>query len=293
MSIKNKTIIITGGAGFIGSHLAEKLSRHNEVFSLDNYLTGSTENHVERVEYIEGDAANIADHCKSIKPDMLFHLGEYSRVESSFEDYDLVINNNLNKFSHVLQYANSTKCKIIYSGSSTKFGDSLGGSDASPYAWTKSTNTKHLINYANWYGLNYAIVYFYNAYGGREKSTGKYSTLIAKYQKLLSDGEVCLPVVKPGTQQRNFTHYSDIVSALELVGEKANGDGYGIGADKSYSILDVVNLFKAEISFLDERKGNRATADLITSKTKELGWQPKVSLEEYILNFLETLKHEK
>ena len=280
--MKSKKIIITGGAGFIGSHLSEALSESNSVYSLDSYLTGSTDNHIEGVEYIDGECKKIQSLCSNLNPDIIYHLGEYSRVETSFEDYELVIQNNLSQFQYVLEFANQKKAKLIYSGSSTKFGDAYGGSDASPYAWSKATNTNHLVNYSKWFGLEYAIVYFYNAYGGRELSHGKYATLIGKYQKLYKEGAKSLPVVRPGTQLRNFTHVSDIISALILVGEKGEGDGFGIGADESFSILDVVSMFGCDHQWLDERKGNRMTAELITTKTKDLGWSPKIKLCDYI-----------
>jgi UDP-glucose 4-epimerase len=280
--MKGKKILITGGAGFIGSHLCELLSESNSVCSLDNYLTGSIDNHIDGVEYINGDCKKIQTLCSHIDPDVIYHLGEYSRVETSFDDYGFVIENNLSQFQYVLEFAKEKKAKLIYSGSSTKFGDDYGGSDASPYAWTKATNTKHLSNYSEWFGLEYAIVYFYNAYGGRELSQGKYATLIGRYQKLYKKGLRSLPVVRPGTQVRNFTHISDIISALVIVGEKGKGDGFGIGADESFSILEVVSMFGCDYEWLEERKGNRMTAELVTTKTKDLGWSPKTRLPEYI-----------
>lgn len=280
--MKDKNILVIGGAGFIGSHLCEELVKSNNVTSLDNYLTGTIDNHIDGVTYLKGNSSDINVKCCSLKPDLIYHLGEYSRVETSFDDYSLVVQNNLCQFSKVLEYAKKNDSKLVYSGSSTKFGDALGGSEASPYAWTKSTNTKHLINYANWFNLEYAIVYFYNAYGGNELDSGKYATLIGKYFSLLAKDQSSLPVVKPGTQKRNFTHFSDIINALVIIGEKGNGDGYGIGSDESYSVLDVVKFFGLEVEWLEERRGNRMSADLITSKTKALGWKPKVILKEYI-----------
>ena len=285
--MKNKNVLVIGGAGFIGSHLCEELVKNNTVTSLDNYLTGSISNHINGIDYYKGNSSDIDEKCGDLKPDLIFHLGEYSRVETSFDDYNMVIDNNLCQFSKVLEYAKKNNSKLLYSGSSTKFGDSLGGAEASPYAWTKSTNTKHLVNYANWFGLKYAIVYFYNAYGGNELFSGKYATLIGKYLNLFKENCSKLPVVKPGTQKRNFTHFSDIVSALIVVGEKGDGDGYGIGSDESHSVLDVVKYFGLEVEWLEERRGNRLEADLITTKTKELGWKPKVSLEKYVKNKIE------
>lgn len=282
--MKNLNILVIGGAGFIGSHLCEKLCSTNNVVSLDNYLTGSKDNHIKGVNYIEGSCTDIDNVNIDMKPDIVFHLGEYSRVESSFDDYDLVIRNNLHSMMNVLNYVKKIDAKIIYAGSSTKFGDDLGGLNASPYAWSKYTNTQHLKNYANWFGLNYAIVYFYNAYGGREINNGKYATLIGIYKNLYHKNIKSFPVVRPGTQVRNFTHYSDIVNGLVHVAQKGSGDGYGIGSDYAYSILEIVEFLGGTPEFLPTREGNRLTADLITRKTKNLGWAPKYDLKDYLKN---------
>jgi UDP-glucose 4-epimerase len=129
--------------------------------------------------------------------------------------------------------------------------------------------------------MPYAITYFYNVYGGREIKEGKYATLIALFKEKIERGEK-LTVVSPGTQNRNFTHIDDIIDALVLIGEQGEGDGYGIGSDESYSVLEVAKMLNGEIEMLPERKGNRMTGDVVTDKTKELGWNPSYSLEEYI-----------
>ena len=278
--MKNKIILITGGAGFIGSHLCEELAKNNTVYSLDNYFTGSIANHADNVTYINGHTKNINEIIK-FKPDLLFHLGEYSRVEQSFDDIEKVWEfNKIGTFA-VLEFVRKTGCKLIYAGSSTKFGDGGIGRESSPYAWTKSTNTQLVINYSNWYNIEYAITYFYNVYGGREMKTGKYATLIGLFtHKMKKDRE--LSVVKPGTQRRNFTHIEDIISALKLIGSSGVGDDYGIASPYSYSILEVAELFGGKINMISERRGNRMTAELITDKTIALGWEPKWKLENYI-----------
>ena len=278
-------ILVTGGAGFIGSHLCEKLSQDgDEVFSLDNYSSGSIENHVDNVTYIKGETKNI-EKLVNITPDIIYHLGEYSRVEQSFKDIENVLNTNINGIFSVLQFCRKTKAKIVYAGSSTKFGDGGLGRSQSPYAWTKASNTELVQNYANWFGIEYAISYFYNVYGGREISTGKYATLIAifveKYKKNLP-----LTVVNPGTQLRNFTHIDDIISGLILVGNYGSGDNYGIGCSESYSILEIAKAFGSKIKMLPERKGNRMTAEVVCRKTKDLGWSETRSVIAYINNII-------
>jgi len=284
--MKNKNILVTGGAGFIGSHLCERLHKdgHN-VTSLDNYFTGSTDNHIDGVHYIKGPTCDI--HYAPIHPlpDVVYHLGEYSRVEQSFNDISLVHEYNTKGTIEVLEYVREIGAKLVYSGSSTKFSDN--GVNASPYAFTKAQNTQLVKNYGNWFNIDYAITYFYNVYGRREISEGKYATLIALYKQKVKNKEN-LPVVMPGTQSRNFTHIEDIVDGLVLVGEKGQGDGYGIGSHESYSVIDVAMMFsnygKVQIDELPERKGNRNSGTLITEKTKKLGWKPKKKLLEYIKN---------
>ena len=285
--IRNKEILVIGGAGFIGSHLCEFLCDHNNVISLDNYSTGKKENHVDKVNYLKGSSKDIFNLDLKLNPDYVFHLGEYSRVETSFEDYSIVIENNLASFSKVLEFTKLKNAKLIYCGSSTKFAKYSKDNFLSPYAWTKSINTEHLINYAKWFDLKYAIVYFYNAYGGNEIGEGKFSTLIAKYKKLYSDGKRKLPLVKPGSQKRNFTHYSDIIRALNLVALKGEGDGFGIGSEVNVSVKEVIKYFGCKPIFLPERKGNRTSAKLFVSKTKKLGWEPKIKLKDHIEDFLE------
>ncbi len=275
-----KTIVVTGGAGFVGSHLCERLVKDGHcVISLDNYFTGSVENHVAGVEYRTGHTKDIATLIPET-PDVIYHLGEYARTEKSFEDIELVWDLNKTGTFAVLEFARRHHAKLIYAGSSTKFADGGEGRDQSPYAWTKATNTELVKNYAEWYGLTYAITYFYNVYGPREMS-GAYGTLIKIFSDLYAAGQP-LTVTAPGTQTRNFTHVADIVSGLVLVGEKGVGDGYGIGADESFSVLNVAQMFASEIILLPERKGNRLTSGVDNQKVKALGWQQQQKLESWV-----------
>lgn len=277
-----KKILVTGGAGFVGSNLCEILVKNpnNQVFSLDNYFTGSRENHIDGVTYIEGSTQYIFELI-NFKPDLIYHLGEYSRVEQSFDDIDKVLLFNKIGTSKVLEFCRKHQCKLVYAGSSTKFGDGGIGRNQSPYAWSKSSNTELIKNYGDWYGLKYAIVYFYNVYGKREIKDGKYATLIALFSEKIRKNEP-LTVVAPGTQQRNFTHIDDIVSGLILVGEKGEGDEFGIGNKETYSVLEIAHLFGGEIQMLPQRKGNRMTSEVITEKTEALGWKAQKCVKDYI-----------
>ncbi len=279
-----KKILVTGGAGFVGSNLCERLAQnnHNDVYSLDNYFTGTKDNHVANVTYIEGLTADI-DTLITFKPDMIFHLGEYSRVEQSFDDIEKVWRFNKDGIFAVLQFVRKTGAKLLYAGSSTKFADDGIGSNQSPYAWSKSTNTQLVQNYADWYGIKYVITYFYNVYGKREIQRGKYATLIALFKEKMINKEK-LTIVSPGLQKRNFTHIDDTIDALVLIGEKGQGDEYGIGSPEAYTILEIAKMFGGEIEMLPERKGNRMIADVVTEKTKALGWKPKRTVSEYINN---------
>lgn len=282
--MSKKKIIVTGGAGFVGSHLCKRLSKNDnyEVYSLDNYFTGSELNHVNNVTYIKGSTLDI-EKLITFVPDMIYHLGEYSRVEQSFEDIGKVLEFNKNGTLAVLEFVRKHKCKLLYAGSSTKFGDEGENANASPYAWSKSSNTQLVRNYGEWFGIDYVITYFYNVYGPREIQTGKYATLIALFKEKMINNEV-LTIVSPGTQKRNFTHIDDTVEALIIIGEKGHGDEYGIGSDEAFSILEVAQMYGGEIKMLPERKGNRMTAKVVSDKTKALGWYPKRKLQDYINN---------
>ncbi len=277
---EQKLILVTGGAGFIGSHLCARLVKDgHRVISLDNYFTGSRENHVPGVEYREGHTKDIEKHI-SETPDLIYHLGEYSRVEKSLEEPALVWDLNKEGTFGVVEFWRKRGGKLIYAGSSTKFGDGGLGRMQSPYAWTKASNTEFVQNYAGWYGLTYAVTYFYNVYGPGERE-GAYGTLIEIFRQKHVRKEP-LTVVIPGTQKRNFTHIDDIITGLILVGEKGDGDEFGLGADESYSVLDVARLFGGDIVMLPERKGNRMDAILDTSRARALGWAPKKKLTDYI-----------
>jgi UDP-glucose 4-epimerase len=286
IDFKDKTILVTGGAGFVGSHLCERLIVEGaKVISLDNYFTGSKDNHIKGVVYVEGHTRNIEKLVgdKFGKIDLVYHLGEYSRVEKSFEDpTDLLWDLNIAGTFSVLEFCKKRNTKIIYSGSSTKFAAGEDGKSMSPYAWSKSANTELVKNYGIWFKLPYAITYFYNVYGPGEISEGPYSTVLGIFKRQYQN-DLPLTVVLPGDQKRNFTHIKDIVSALMLIGDKGEGDEYGIGSDESFSVREIAEEFNRSIIWMPERRGNRKSSEVISQKTKNLGWSPKENLKDYIL----------
>lgn len=276
-----RTILVTGGAGFIGSHLIEELVKDadNRVISLDNYSTGQTQNQIAEAEYVRGDTTEIERLIDAI-PNVVYHLGEYARVERSFDDMPQVWHANKDGTFAILEFCRKRGSKVVYAGSSTKFGDGGLGRNGSPYAWTKASNTELVQNYGAWFKVPYAITYFYNVFGPRELS-GKYGTVIEIFRQQKKAGKP-LKVVTPGTQQRIFTHVKDIVRGLALVGERGEGDGFGLGSRDEYSILEIAKMFGGPIEMLPERPGNRMTSSIDLTKSEALGWKAERSIKDYI-----------
>lgn len=280
----SKLIVVTGGAGFIGSHLCERLAKEgHRVISLDNYFAGSRDNHVAGVEYREGHTKDIAKHIPE-KPDLIFHLGEYSRVEQSVLEPEVVHDLNIEGTKGVVAYWQDRRCKLVYAGSSTKFGNADWEKGAVPYVVTKAQNTEFVREVGEQEKLPYAITYFYNVYGPRERA-GVYGTVVEAFKQMYLSGAP-LAVTSPGTQERNFTHVDDIVDALLLVAERGQGDEYGLGAERRYTILELAKLFGGEVVMLPPRSASRMSSALDTTKIRALGWQTKRSLEEYVGAFV-------
>ena len=282
---QKKLALVTGGAGFVGSHLCERLIQEGfHVISLDNYFTGSETNHVVGVEYRKGHTKNI-DVLVPETPDVVYHLGEYSRVAKSLEEPELVFDFNMEGTFAVLEFWRKKKCKLVYAGSSTKGvgarEDGVIGRDLAPYTWMKAANTELVVNYGRWYALSYAIVYFYNVYGPRERTIHEYGTVIETWRQAMVKRE-SLYVRGPGTQERAFTHVLDTVEGIVLVGEKGEGDNFGIGTDEIFTLLQVAEMFGGNIEILPATTTTRSSASVDSTKTRELGWVPKYHLPQYI-----------
>ncbi|MGB4076460.1 MAG: NAD-dependent epimerase/dehydratase family protein [Minisyncoccia bacterium] len=281
-----KTVVVTGGAGFIGTHLCRRL--HDEghrVISLDNYFAGSKENHVSGVEYREGHTKHIESLVPET-PDLIFHLGEYARVEQSVLEPDLVRDLNTEGTKAVVAWWQKRKCKLVYAGSSTKFGTGVWAKDTVPYVTTKAENTELVKAVGDQEHLPYAITYFYNVYGPGERA-GVYGTVVEAFRQMYLSGAP-LAVTSPGTQERNFTHIDDIVSGLMLVGERGQGDEFGLGCERPYTILELAELFGGEVVMLPARSASRTSSALDVSKAYAIGWKTHCSLEEYVRDFVRT-----
>ena len=283
---ENAKIVITGGLGHIGSALAIELSEQNQVTVIDNEIYYACQSLPSSVSVLKGD---VADMIKSVdESDYIFHFGEYARVEQSVSEAEFVLHNNLYGTLPVLEAAKRNKSKLIYSGSSTKFADSGSAWRQTPYGFSKYINSELVKGYCEWCGVDHAILYFNNVYGGAERATGKYATVVAKFINLARQGK-SVAVTAPGDQRRSFTHIDDVISAILLIAVHGVGDGYIISPDKDYSILDVAKFVGAEIRMVESDVANRRGGVLNNTKVKNLGWCPKVDLEQYIKEQLKVL----
>jgi UDP-glucose 4-epimerase len=285
LRLNKQTVLVTGGAGHVGSHLIELLVRNsaNRVISLDNYFNGSTDNHIEGAEYREGHTKAI-DRLVPERPDVVFHLGEYSRIAPSFDDVARVHDYNITGTFSVAEFCRLKKVKkLVYAASSTKFAIEGDGRHQNPYSFTKAANVDLINDYGRWYDLPYAICYFYNGFGPRERGEGKYATVIAKFEQQYLRGEP-LTVVRPGTQRRAFTYVKDLARGIALVGKKGIGDGYALGNPKSHSILEIAKAFGGKVTLVTGYPG-RKEARNDARKAKALGWKPTLGILDYIADF--------
>ena len=286
MKVVENKVLVTGGAGFIGSSLiCELLSRYDNIniTSLDNYFTGNKKNHIidGRVTYIEGDTWDI-DNLVESDIDVIFHFGEYSRIVSSFKDIDYVLKSNGYGTKKVINFCSKNNIKLIYSASSSKFGDGGKDENLSPYSWTKAKNVELIKNFGDWYSLKYEIVYFYNVYGPKQIMVGDYKAVIGIFENQYRNGE-SLTVVSPGTQSRDFTHISDIINGIIMVMEKGFNEEYMLGTGKNWRLIDVASMFTENWVLIPERRGERLSSVILDNKnTNKLGWGPKINLKDYI-----------
>ena len=289
MVCMKKLIVVTGGAGFVGSHLCERLvAEAYRVISLDNYFTGSIDNHVAGVEYRTGHTKDIARLIPE-NPDIIFHLGEYSRVAPSLTEPAVVWDLNILGTLAVLEYWRSKKCKLIYAGSSTKFVEDartveIAGRDRAPYNFAKAMNSELVHNYGRWYDLAYSIAYFYNVYGPRERagqSDGSYGTVVETFRQCALHNTTCT-INGTGEQTRAFTHVLDTVEGLVLIANKGVNEEYAISAAEVYSLNQLADLFGITKQYTAATASTRASGADDTTKLQALGWKQRYTLGGYI-----------
>lgn len=283
-------VLVTGGLGFCGAALIRSLlEKYNgiKIISIDSMLAGSDTRRLDNVEYINGHTSDIKNIMKDkTVPDIIFHFGEYSRIAQSFDDVQLCLDSNLAGTYNILIYCKENNIRLIYSGSSSKFGNGGRDENLNPYAWSKAKNVELIKNFGNWFNLKYNITYFYNVYGPGQISNGRYATVIGKWETLYSNGQP-LTIVKPGTQTRDFTHIEDIINGVILVAEKGvNCQEYLLGSGKNYSMIEIAKMFKCPIEYVESLKGERENSIADNSKAKELGWEIKHNIEDYISEFI-------
>lgn len=282
--MKNKNILVTGGAGFVGSHLIDKLLRDgNVVTSLDNYISGYEENHIEGATYIKGNTTEIYELLKGFpKFDVVFHLGEYSRIVPSFKEIDQVWQSNIFGTYKVLRYCIDNKIdKIIYAGSSTKFASE--GIDHSPYTFSKAYGSDLVKSFSKWYNLPYAICYFYNVFGERSGNRNDgYESVISVFEKQYAKG-LPLTVCGTGNQRRVFTYVKDIVNGLVLAANYEQNEEFQLNDTKEYTILEIAEMFGGNIEMVPARPGDRSRSVITDNNARELlKWETTVSVDEWI-----------
>ena len=282
-------IVITGGAGFIGSHVVDLFIKKTKykIVSIDNYSSGSRKNHIQnkRVKYIKGDTRNLSKLLKGVKNKIhsLFHFGEFSRIYQSFINMDQCIKSNTIGSNEVFNFCMNNKIKLIYSATSASLGNKGYDKDLSPYAFSKAKNLEFLNNLKKWFDFKYEVIYFYNVYGPRQICEGEMATVIGIFENSYKKNKF-LPVVKPGSQRRNFTHVKDTVEACYKAWKMSKNRHYSVYNKKSYSILEVSKLFGVPIKLMPKRSGERYSSALtkINLSNKVHIFEAKIDLKKYI-----------
>ena len=286
-------LIVTGGAGFIGSNLISELLKFKKfrVLSIDNYSSGLSKNHIKnrRVKYLKGSTKNIESLLESYtgKIHSIFHFGEFARIYQSFKKIDECFSSNIEGSSNVFKFSLKNRIRLIYSATSASLGNKGEDMNLSPYAFSKAKNLELLENFKKWFNFRYEVIYFYNVYGERQIYKGDMATVVGIFEDYFRLGKK-LPVVRPGTQQRRFTHVVDTVKACIFAWKKNKGKHYSIASKKSYSIIELANMFKSKIRYLPKREGERFASALtnMNLNNKIIRLSAKIKLRDYIKNFL-------
>ena len=291
MSKKN-SILVTGGAGFVGTNLIKSLLKKTKykIISLDDYSSGYRTNHIKnsRIKYIKGKTANINSLIKNpLNIKSIFHFGEFARIYQSFLKMNECIESNSVGSNAVFNFCLKHNIKLIYSATSASLGNKGNDKNLSPYAFTKSKNLELLENLKKWFNFKYEVIYFYNVYGPHQICKGQMSTVIGIFEHYYKNRRP-LPVVKPGSQTRRFTHIDDTVNVCYLAWKKNLCRHYSIANKKSYSILEVAKMFNSKIKFLSKRPGERYASAIIDKNlsNKIYKYFGKINLKDYIKEFI-------
>ena len=284
--------VVTGGAGFVGSNLINLLIKKTNyrIISIDDYSSGSKTNHIKnsRVKYIKSNTKYISKILKKPKNiKAIFHFGEFARIYQSFLQMGKCIDSNTIGTNAVFNYCLVNNVKLIYSATSASLGNKGKDKNLSPYAFTKSKNLELLENLKKWFNLRYEIIYFYNVYGPKQISSGSMATVIGIFENCHKKNKN-LPVVKPGSQSRRFTHINDTVEVCYKAWKKNLCRHYSISHKERYSILEVAKLFKRKIKFLPKRAGERYASALTTMSLSNRVYKyfGSIKLKDYIADFL-------
>ena len=291
-------LVVTGGCGFVGSNLIQYLLAKTKykIVSIDDYSSGTKKNQIKnkRVQYIHGHTKDVSKILKNkIKQiNSLFHFGEFARIYQSFLQMDKCIQSNTIGTNAVFNFCLKNKIRLIYSATSASLGNKGKDKNLSPYAFTKAKNLELLQNLKKWFNFKYEVIFFYNVYGPRQICKGSMATVIGIFEDHYLNKKP-LPIVKPGSQSRRFTHIQDTVEICYKAWKKNKCRFYSISNKKSYTILDVAKLFKSKIKFLSHRKGERFASALTTLSlsNKVYRYYGKKKLAIYIDDFKK--KHQK
>tara|TARA_Y200000002_G_scaffold325731_1_gene287979 strand:- start:127 stop:1023 length:897 start_codon:yes stop_codon:yes gene_type:complete len=291
---RNKVVVVTGGAGFVGSNLIDYLNKKEkkiQIISIDDYSTGTIKNHIisQNIKYIKGDTKDISNLLKSKKNkiDTIFHFGEFSRIYQSFLKMNECINSNTIGSHEVFNFCLKNNIKLIYSATSASIGNQGKDKNLSPYAFTKAKNLEMLENLKKWFKLKFEIIYFYNVYGPRQISNGSMATVIGIFEKQYKNNKH-LTVVRPGTQSRRFTHIYDTISACYFAWKKNKCRHYSISSKKSFTIFQVAKMFNHKIKYLPPRLGERYASALTNMNLSNRVYKifGKIELKDYIKSII-------